>query len=72
MLAAADGLTLGPGLGVTAGAVLGNFGARAKSRSERLLKAGLVHIVASDAHDVDRRPPQLGAAVNNAPNSLSI
>jgi protein-tyrosine phosphatase len=47
---------------ITAGAIVGKFGSRAKHWSERLLRDGLVHIVASDAHDVERRPPLMAAA----------
>jgi protein-tyrosine phosphatase len=47
---------------LTAGSLLGGFGSQAKRRSERLLREGMVHIVASDAHDAVRRPPQMGEA----------
>src|SRR5690606_33768464 len=36
---------------LTAGALYGKFGARPRYWSERMLDEGLVHIVASDAHD---------------------
>lgn len=44
---------------ITAMSVLGEFGARALSRSRAMLDAGLVHFVASDTHDLRRRPPGL-------------
>jgi protein-tyrosine phosphatase len=44
---------------VTSGALLGRFGRRAKYWAERMLAEGLVHILASDAHGTDRRPPDL-------------
>jgi protein-tyrosine phosphatase len=47
---------------ITAGALLGHFGSRPKSWSLRLLREGLVHIVASDAHGAVQRPPLLGEA----------
>jgi len=47
---------------ITAGAILGKFGSRPRDWSERMLKEGLVHIVASDAHDTVRRPPNLQEA----------
>ena len=47
---------------ITAGAVLGKFGSRAKGWSERLLHDGMVHIVASDAHDAVHRPPAMKEA----------
>jgi protein-tyrosine phosphatase len=48
---------------LTAGSIVGRFGGRAKSRSERMLRDGLIHIVASDAHDAVNRPPHLSEAV---------
>jgi protein-tyrosine phosphatase len=48
---------------LTAGSVVGRFGGRAKSRSERMLRNNMVHIVASDAHDAVKRPPLLNEAV---------
>ena len=47
---------------LTAGALLGHFGNRAQYWSERMLDEGLVHIVATDAHDTSKRPPRLSAA----------
>ena len=47
---------------VTGGSILGGFGQRAKRRAEKMLSQGWVHIVASDAHDVTRRPPSMGQA----------
>ncbi len=47
---------------LTGGSILGKFGRRAKHLSERLLGDGLVHIVASDAHDTKARPPRLSEA----------
>jgi protein-tyrosine phosphatase len=42
---------------VTAGSVLGTFGPDAEAASWKWLKQGLIHIVATDAHDTLRRPP---------------
>jgi protein-tyrosine phosphatase len=47
---------------VTAGSCTGTFGKDAKAAADALFKRGLVHFVASDAHDRRRRPPTLGAA----------
>lgn len=47
---------------VTAGSLLGHFGAEAQRFSVRMLEAGLVHFVASDAHDLRHRPPRLDEA----------
>lgn len=49
---------------VTAGSLFGDYGRSATELSTRLLDMGLVHVVASDAHDVTRRPPGLSKAYN--------
>lgn len=49
---------------ITALSIMGGFGASAKGASMRLLEQGLVHIVASDAHDPVRRSPRLDEAYN--------
>ena len=49
-------------LQVTAQSFLGRFGKQAKQFADRLLYKGLVHIVASDAHDAKYRPPSLKQA----------
>jgi protein-tyrosine phosphatase len=46
---------------VTAGSFTGAFGRNALYWAERLLDDGCVHIIASDAHDAERRPPDLAA-----------
>jgi protein-tyrosine phosphatase len=45
---------------LTAGSLCGAFGRAARYWGERMLDEGLVHILATDAHDVRRRPPILG------------
>jgi protein-tyrosine phosphatase len=45
---------------VTAGSLDGAFGKAAQYWAERMLDDGLVHILATDAHDTRRRPPNLG------------
>lgn len=47
---------------VTAGSCLGVFGKDALAATETLLQRGLVHFVASDAHDAHHRPPGLSGA----------
>src|SRR5262249_10874714 len=47
---------------VTAMSVTGDFGRRAQGDAWKLIDAGLVHFVASDAHDLKRRPPGLSRA----------
>jgi protein-tyrosine phosphatase len=45
---------------VTAGALLGRFGPRAEAVAHSLLKRNWVHFLASDAHNLTSRPPNLG------------
>ena len=47
---------------VTAQSLRGGFGNRAKNFSKALLDRGLVHVIASDAHDCVGRPPVLDDA----------
>lgn len=44
---------------ITAGSLSGAFGRSARYWAERMLEDGCVHILATDAHNVDRRPPDL-------------
>lgn len=52
----------GAWLQVTAGALTGRFGRRPRYWSQRLIDEGPVHIIASDAHSVHRRPPIMAEA----------
>lgn len=45
---------------ITAGSLAGAFGSRAQYWAERMLDEGIVHILATDAHDPRRRRPDLG------------
>lgn len=47
---------------VTGASLLGRFGDNAKRTAEELLARGLVHVIASDAHDIQHRPPDLRSA----------
>ena len=47
---------------ITAQSVVGKFGRTAARISKELLSVGLVHFVASDAHDAKHRPPVLSEA----------
>lgn len=47
---------------VTAGALTGTFGGRAKYWGERFLGDGLTHIIATDAHSSGRRSPNMSKA----------
>jgi len=49
---------------LTSGAITGRFGPRAKYWAERMLDEGLVHIVATDAHRADKRPPLLAEGMH--------
>ena len=49
----------GAWLQVTAGSLTGRFGSAAQYWGERLLDEGWVHILATDSHGVERRPPLL-------------
>jgi protein-tyrosine phosphatase len=46
---------------ITAGSFTGAFGRNALYWAQRLLDEGCVHLLASDAHDAERRPPDLAA-----------
>jgi protein-tyrosine phosphatase len=52
----------GAWLQITAGALTGRFGKRPRYWSQRLLDEGPVHIIASDAHSPNRRPPLMAEA----------
>jgi protein-tyrosine phosphatase len=53
----------GAALQVTAGSLTGDFGQRAFDHGWHLVVAGLVGLIATDAHDARRRPPRLSAAL---------
>ena len=55
---------------VTAGSLTGRFGKSARYWGERLLDEGLVHILATDAHGVERRPPILSEGLQVAERYL--
>jgi len=56
-----DAVADGAWIQLTAGAVTGDFGRRARYWSERMLDDGIVHILATDSHDPAHRPPILSA-----------
>lgn len=49
---------------ITTGSILGDFGTVAQEFAEELLHKGLVHVLASDAHNVAGRPPLLSPALD--------
>lgn len=55
-------IALGCAVQITAQSVTGSFGASARIAAEDFLRRGLVHVVATDAHDVRHRPPVLTLA----------
>jgi protein-tyrosine phosphatase len=52
-------------LQITAGSLTGDFGRRAFDQAWRLIEAGLVSIVATDAHDAINRRPCLTTAIDS-------
>jgi protein-tyrosine phosphatase len=52
-------VSMGCWLQVTAGSVTGNFGEPSRKRAVQLLERGWVTILASDAHNLEHRPPEL-------------
>jgi protein-tyrosine phosphatase len=58
----AEWVSRGCTLQITAQSLTGDFGRAPRETSEELLKRGLVHFVASDAHDCVGRPPRLDLA----------
>ncbi|HEX3742742.1 MAG TPA: CpsB/CapC family capsule biosynthesis tyrosine phosphatase [Bryobacteraceae bacterium] len=59
---AEEWVELGCLLQITAMSITGRFGSSARSASHRLFERGLVHVVASDAHDPENRSPRLSDA----------
>jgi protein-tyrosine phosphatase len=55
---------------MTASSITGWFGGAVKKCAETLLKRRMVHIIASDAHSSDRRPPLLSQSVEAASQIL--
>lgn len=51
---------------VTAGSLVGRFGGEVRRFARRLVDQGLVHNVASDAHDAVKRPPGMAAELAEA------
>jgi len=57
---------------VTAMSLTGGFGSGIKRIAEKLLANRLIHIISSDAHSVDGRPPVLSPAVRAAGKILGM
>jgi protein-tyrosine phosphatase len=57
-------VAMGCAIQVTSQSLLGHFGTKASRFSHTLMDARLVHAIASDAHDLKRRPPILDEAAD--------
>jgi protein-tyrosine phosphatase len=55
----AEAVRLGAYGQLTAGSIVGAFGSTVREFSEELLRKGLVHVLATDAHDLEERAPRL-------------
>ena len=55
---------------VTAGSLVGAYGTTVRKAAEALLKRGLAHVIASDAHSAAERPPLIRAGVRRAEELL--
>jgi protein-tyrosine phosphatase len=47
---------------ITAGSLMGRFGQRPRYWAERMLDEGLCHLLATDAHNTEQRPPRMADA----------
>jgi protein-tyrosine phosphatase len=61
-----DFIAMGALSQITAMSLTGEFGETVQRGAQELLKHRLVHVIASDAHAADRRPPLLSKAVREA------
>ena len=57
---------------LTAASITGDFGSAAQSCAHVLISARLAHLVASDAHSIDRRPPILSHAFDAVKELLPL
>jgi len=65
-------LKAGALLQLTAGSLIGSFGSKAEEAAWRWLGAGHAAFVATDAHDVDRRPPCMTQAIEAIERRLGV
>jgi protein-tyrosine phosphatase len=63
-------LEAGAALQVTAGSVVGAFGPEAEAACWHWLMQGMVHLIASDAHDILSRPPMMTTAIDRIASRL--
>ncbi len=59
----ANSIRLGALTQVTASSITGRFGERARDFALQMLSRRMIHVLASDSHDVRHRPPTLSEAV---------
>ncbi len=57
---------------ITAGSLTGRFGARPQYWAQKMLSQGMVHILATDAHNTKSRPPILSAAYEQAVREVGL
>jgi protein-tyrosine phosphatase len=57
---------------ITCGSLTGRFGSRPKYWAERMLAEGLVHILATDAHNLTSRPPLMANAFAKAQSEVGL
>ena len=57
---------------LTAGSLTGKFGSRTQYWAKRMLAEGMVHILATDAHNVKSRPPVMSEAFEVAVRELGL
>jgi protein-tyrosine phosphatase len=55
-------VSIGVWMQITGGSLTGRFGKRPKYWAEKMLGAGMIHILATDAHNLGSRPPILSDA----------
>src|SRR5262249_8571125 len=55
---------------ITAGSFMGRVGRRPRYWAERMLDDGLCHVVATDAHDIEKRAPRMAEARERATQRL--
>ena len=60
--ALSEWVEMGCSIQVTGQSLEGVFGSKARAFSEKLMDEGMVHFIASDAHDLRRRPPVMDSA----------
>lgn len=63
-------IRLGALIQITAGSVTGHFGRNVEKSTMRLLRLNMVHVLATDAHNITSRPPVLSKALRVISNEI--